>query len=1697
MLFAEKSHSRVVIAARLMNKLFDRRKLQASAVGQCIRRCHAGTGLLLLLIVLCCAANGNATTFTVTSTADTGAPGTLRWAINQANAAGAGTHTIAFSLPSSSTIALTSPLPTLNNGAATITVNGSGASGLTVSGVSPNQIFTVQNGPVTITSLTVAGTGNMAKTGSGTLTLSGTSTYTGGTTVSAGVLQGNTTSLQGNIADDANVTFNQTTTGTYAGVVSGTGSVTKSGTGTTIFSGANTYSGGTTVTAGILQGDTTSLQGNIANSARVTFSQTTTGTYAGIISGTGNLLKLGTGTTILSGANTYTGGTTVSAGVLQGDTTSVRGNIVNNANVTYDQATTGTYSGVMSGTGSLTKAGAGTLTLSGANTYTGGTTVSGGILQGNTTSVRGNIVNNANVTYDQAMAGTYSGIMSGTGSLTKTGAGTLTLSGANTYTGGTTVSAGVLQGNTTNLQGNIADDANVTFNQTATGTYTGVVSGTGSVTKIGNGTLTLSGANTYSGGTTVSAGVLQGDTTSLQGNITDNANVTFSQSTTGTYAGVVSGTGSLTKSGTGTTILSGANTYTGGTTVSGGVLQGNTTSLQGNIANTANVNFAQGTAGTYAGIVSGTGSLLKTGAGTLTLSGANTYTGGTTVSAGVLQGNTTSVRGNIVNNANVTYDQAAAGTYSGIMSGTGSLAKTGAGTLTLSGANTYTGGTTVSAGVLQGTTTSLQGNIADDANVTFNQTSTGTYTGVVSGTGSVTKIGSGTVTLSGANTYTGGTTVSAGVLQGNTTSLQGNITDNANVTFSQSTTGTYAGVVSGTGSVTKSGTGTTILSGANTYTGGTTVSAGVLQGDTTSVRGNIVNNANVTYDQATAGTYSGVMSGTGSLIKTGAGTLTLSGANTYTGGTTVSAGILQGNTASVRGNIVNNANVTYDQATAGTYSGIMSGTGTLAKTGAGTLTLSGANTYTGGTTVSAGVLQGSSTNLQGNIANSANVTFNQSSTGTYAGEVSGAGSVTKIGNGTLTLSGANTYTGGTTVSAGVLQGSSTNLQGNIANSARVTFSQTTTGTYEGVISGTGNLLKLGTGTTILSGANTYTGGTTVSAGVLQGDTTSVRGNIVNNANVTYDQANAGTYAGVMSGTGGLTKTGAGKLTLSGSNTYTGSTTVDNGQLTLNGSINSNTTVGPQGILGGVGTIQRDLDNQGVVAPGSSIGTLNVSGNYAQATGSSLHVEIDNNGNAPGVNNDLLSVNGSSAVAGGTVNVAAAPGNYQAGTTYTFLNSNGGVSGAFTGATDDIDFLHAELGYTSNSAFFTLVFDQTDFAAIADTRNELAVAQYLDAISTSVTGDLQTVFTALSTASDPEARMAFNQISGELYGTLGQIGLQNTTLVLAQLSQRIRAGSFNEQQTAPVAAPARSQSSTPITFASYSPSRQRPSTIFAAEQPTSDWTSWAFGLGLGGAAKSDGNATGLNYGLGGTLIGIEKAWPDNERIGLFGGYLGTQLSTTNPTQSGSIQGGQFGGYNFHDDGFNYYSLIGGLQFNGYSTRRAIDFNGIDRVADGAFSGWQSYGYLERGVKFQSSQFVLQPYAALQYIYLRQNSFTESGADSLNLSVAGLDANSLRSLLGGRMQFNRSWSRRGSLLPEFRAVWLHEFLQTSSVVNSFFAPIGGQSFAVQGLNLGRDWALVGGGLRWDLDSRWSFYGNYDAQVNGQQAFHVGSGGLQFVR
>lgn len=304
-----------------------------------------------------------------------------------------------------------------------------------------------------------------------------------------------------------------------SGVLSDVGRLTKNGSGTLTLTADNTYTGGTVFAGGVVSvdkevrlggGDLTFNGGTLqvtgtgwTSTSRAVSLQAGGGTFdiedaannfavTQGVAGAGGLTKSGSGTLTLSGANSYTGATTVSAGTLVvandntgGGTTTVdvgaglqigtggvsgslAGDIVNNGTLVVDRSNAFDLANVISGTGSLTKNGAGTLTLSGVNSYTGGTTVSAGILTltgdntgGGTTTVdagavlqigtggtsgnlAGDIANNGALVVNRSDALNLANAISGAGSLMKSGAGTLTLSGANSYTGATTVSAGTL-----------------------------------------------------------------------------------------------------------------------------------------------------------------------------------------------------------------------------------------------------------------------------------------------------------------------------------------------------------------------------------------------------------------------------------------------------------------------------------------------------------------------------------------------------------------------------------------------------------------------------------------------------------------------------------------------------------------------------------------------------------------------------------------------------------------------------------------------------------------------------------------------------------------------------------------------------------------------------------------------------------------------------------------------------------------------------------------------------------------------------------------------------------------------------------------------------------------------------------------------------------------------------------------------------
>jgi uncharacterized protein with beta-barrel porin domain len=691
------------------------------------------------------------------------------------------------------------------------------------------------------------------------------------------------------------------------------------------------------------------------------------------------------------------------------------------------------------------------------------------------------------------------------------------------------------------------------------------------------------------------------------------------------------------------------------------------------------------------------------------------------------------------------------------------------------------------------------------------------------------------------------------------------------------------------------------------------------------------------------------------------------------------------------------------------------------------------------------------------------------------------------------------------------------LQGAIsdASGATVDFNQpATSGTYAGAITGGGNVsVEATTGTVTFTGNNAYTGTTTIGSGTLQignGGTTGAigTGNITDNSTLTFDTSTATSITSNITGTGVLNQNGTGTLTLSGTNSY-GATNINKGRLDVTGGTTTSggagfTVVGASsgsagGTLGGTATVSGDIVNNGTVSPGTAgatTGTLTQStGNYTSNSGSNFITSVNG---APGTNTQLSLTTGSATVNSGSkfqVNVTGS--NFTAGQDYTAIATTNAATTLSSGATISTNsmFVTASLAQVGDDIDFVLT---RNFIQAGQTFNQFQVATYINTNQNNTNTDFESVLNSLETLNSQGAlNNALTQISGDIHPTMAQVAVNNTTLVVGQVAARLRAAPFapgGPLSMADDGKPSRAGAA-PIALVSEGPDGE-PEMQCAPDQYCGNrWSGWSIGYGSGGSAQSDGNATGVHYGMGGVIAGLERWEDDCHLIGAYGAYVGSNVEASND-QNATMNGGQFGAYVFGDDGFNYYTLLGGFEVDGNTTNRTVSFISPVSPNSANTSDWQSFLYAERGVSFEEANYVVQPFVGLQYLYLRQNGFTESGGNTaLDLTGDGDTTNSLRSMVGARLQYAQINHSGRRTLPEIHAMWMHEYLDTSSGVQATMVPIGGTPFIVQGLDMGRDWADLGGSFTWEMLDGWSMFVNYDLQINRQATYNIGSGGLGY--
>jgi fibronectin-binding autotransporter adhesin len=980
--------------------------------------------------------------------------------------------------------------------------------------------YTVESGDV---STLLAGNGAaLVKNQTGTLTLAAQNSYTGGTTLNDGMLSlavsnalaaaGNVTvnggllalgvteqavaafRLSGGSLSGGTLAATQFTVeaGTVSTVLAGTAVLTKNSTGTVLLNAANLYTEGTVLNAGTLL---------LGASERLA--------AAGVLTVKGGVFDLG-GFNQTTGVVTLTGGT-ITNGVLTGGS--------------YALAA-GDVSAVLAGGARLVKSGAGTVTLSAVNTYTGGTfleagrlvlagdnrldsayglTLTGGVLDlGNATTGASTLdmlagtVEAGTLTVSGAIvlsSGTISAGLTGAASLTKNTAGTMLLSGVSSYTGGTTLNAGTLRLSGTNVlaAGGSLDLLGGVLDLGAVAQAGGAVLLRGGTVK--NGTLASTAGFTFENGSVnalLAAGAVVKQTT---GKVTLGIADTLASITELTVS-------------QGELALGGLRTNAPLVTLTGGTIS------NGTLQSTAGFVFESGT---VRADLAGAGSLLKSGAGTVLLGGLNRYTGGTTLDAGSL-----------VLGAN------------GVLTATAQLTQNG-GVFDLGGFSTGSGTYTLNNGLIRNGT----------LNATRFELGSGTVDALLAGTGRALKTTDGTVLLNGGIATSGDLVISGGTLllgasdrindvtrllleAGGTLDLGGFservgrlqlkggsvLRGTLEADIYEVTSGVVGVGLTGAGALEKvsdgtAGGGLALLTAVNSYTGGTTVSAGTLllgganrlnisgslavRGGTFDMGGysQTISVGSLESGVITGGTLfatdsfrlqsglvSAVLGGTASLRKSGAGLVTLTQVNEYVGETAVSAGTLQL-----------------------LASGGM-GTGNALSVSGGSLRLGGVQQVAGTVTLTGGLIE------EGTLSSTA---LNLEA-GRINAELTGSARLVKASTGTVSLGALNRYTGGTWVKAGTLD--------LLADGALSTG---------GTLLVDGGVLALGA-TTQAAGAVTLNGGS-ITGGVLSGTSFAVR---------------SGLISSVLSGPASLVKSTGGTVVLSGQNQYSGDTIVEAGLLTLAG-----------------------------------------------------------------------------------------------------------------------------------------------------------------------------------------------------------------------------------------------------------------------------------------------------------------------------------------------------------------------------------------------------------------------------------------------------------------------------------------------------------------------------------------------------------------
>ncbi|MCG8909304.1 autotransporter domain-containing protein [Pseudomonas sp. DP-17] len=767
----------------------------------------------------------------------------------------------------------------------------------------------------------------------------------------------------------------------------------------------------------------------------------------------------------------------------------------------------------------------------------------------------------------------------------------------------------------------------------------------------------------------------------------------------------------------------------------------------------------------------------------------------------------------------------------------------------------------------------------------------------------------------------------------------------------------------------------------------------------------------------------------------------------------------------------------------------LTGTGNLLINAGDSVSLSNTtNDFTGTTEVASGTLQAGAANV---IASSSAVTLGAGTRFDTHGFNQSLNNLNGAANSQILLSGNNALT--------LNGGSDPNV-------------------FAGAVSGAGALVQA-SGTQVLTGVNTYTGGTLISSGTLQlgdgGTSGSILGSVANNGTLAFNRSDDVDFTGTIVGSGTVEQLGDGTTTLAGPNGYTGGTVISDGTLkgsatsfgsgdildnaalvldqsadaTFANAINGTGTLtksgegllnltgtsslsGATSVVAGTLAVNGSLGNSNVtVGDGATLGGEGTVGGIVARAGSTV---------APGNNGSIgtLSVSGDVTFdAGSTYQAALNPSTGPLidatgkatlnGGTVAVLAGAGNYAPSYTytiltaaqGRTGQFD------GVTTNLAFLTpSLTDDANNVYLTMVRNQTGFGdiggtpnQKAAGEGTESLGDGNPIYDAVVQLDESSARAAFDQLSGEIHASAQSAFLEDSRFIREAALDRLRSSTCGVSGASTVLASSDARSA---------------DTDCDGEQSVV----WTRAFGSWGNIDSDGNAAHLDRSVGGLLLGVDGIMANRWRVGAFGGYSQTDLDVNDRNSSATSDNYHLGLY--AGTQWDRLSLRTGAAYSWHdlSTRRSPSFNGYHDRLTGDYHAQTAQVFGELGYAVDAGEVALEPFANLALVNVHTEGFTEhGGAAALTAKSQNSDATFSTLGLRGSTQFQvgKTTAKVSGSLG-----WRHAFGDVTPD-STFAYDSGSTPFHIAGVPIARNAAVVDTGLDFTVGKNTSIGVSYNGQ------------------